>query len=113
MMVGQVEPAPRLLAIRKQICSDCMSTQGSGSACASSGQEKVADEPRGRVCDQCLCRLLLNAIGKVVEASDVPDWLEQPNPDLEGRCPRECIVTGRYEPVFEALWLLDPEVEVS
>jgi hypothetical protein len=60
---------------------------------------------KARACEQCGLLLLLHGIAANVAAAEIPDWLDLPNYDLDGRTPRACIDAGEYEPVFEALWL--------
>jgi hypothetical protein len=64
-------------------------------------------------CERCEFMLLIQAIEHLVPAEDLPDWLEKPNVDLDGRSPKECIDAGMYEPVFTTLCLLEPCGPVS
>jgi hypothetical protein len=64
-------------------------------------------------CERCEFLLLIQAIEHLVPVEDQPDWLEQPNVDLDGRGPKECIDAGAYEAVFRTLCLLDPLGPVS
>ena len=80
-------------------------------ASADEGQDPWSRSVRSRLrpltCRQCTFFLLLQAIEKTVPAEDLLDWMERPNLDLVGRTPRACIEADQYEPVFEALWLMD------
>src|SRR3954453_8345677 len=60
-------------------------------------------------CRRCYFLLLLEGITKALRGKDVPEWMERPNPYLDGHTPRERIDAGDYLPVFEALWLQEPE----
>jgi hypothetical protein len=64
-------------------------------------------------CERCEFLLLIQAIEHLIPAEDQRDWLEQPNFDLDGRSPNECIGAGGYDPVFKAICLLDPSGPVS
>ncbi len=64
-------------------------------------------------CERCEFLLLVQAIEHLIPAEELPDWLEGPNLDLGGRRPLECIEAGDYNPVFTALFLLDPCGPVS
>ncbi len=64
-------------------------------------------------CERCEFLLLIQAIENLVPIEELLDWLEQPNLDLEGRSPKECIEAGDYESVFRTLFLLDPLGPVS
>ena len=75
--------------------------ESAGSACRS---------PR---CERCEFLLLMLAIEYLIPAEELPDWLKQPNVDLGGLCPAECIESGVYEPIFTALFRLDPCGPVS
>jgi hypothetical protein len=64
-------------------------------------------------CGRCYFLLLMQAIEHLIPAETQSDWLKEPNADLDGLCPTECIDAGKYEPVFTALFLLDPYGPVS
>lgn len=64
-------------------------------------------------CERCEFLLLIQAIKHLIPADDQPDWLGQPNVDLGGQSPKECIDAGAYEAVFTTLCLLDPLGPVS
>jgi hypothetical protein len=64
-------------------------------------------------CGRCEFMLLMEAVKHLLPAEEHADWLSQRNPDLSGRAPTECIDAGDYDPVFRALFLLDPCGPVS
>jgi hypothetical protein len=64
-------------------------------------------------CERCEFLLLMQAIERLIPAEDRSEWLKQPNMDLGGLRPVDCIDAGVYEPVFMALFFLDPCGPVS
>jgi len=64
-------------------------------------------------CGRCQFLLLMEAIEHLIPAETLSDWLKEPNLDLGGLCPAECIDAGDYAPVFAALFFLDPYGPVS
>ena len=64
-------------------------------------------------CGRCEFMLLMEAAKHIIPAEGHADWLSQRNPDLGGRTPTECIDASDYDPVFTALFLLDPCGPVS
>jgi hypothetical protein len=64
-------------------------------------------------CERCQFLLLMEAIEHLIPAEAQSDWLKEPNVDLGGLCPAEHIGAGNHEPVFTALFLLDPYGPVS
>ena len=59
-------------------------------------------------CSLCTCLVLLKAIETVLPDEDVPAWMDSPNEDLGGHTPVDLIHEGHFEPVFDALWRMDP-----
>ena len=66
-----------------------------------------------RRCNRCEFLILLQAIDNLVPEEEVEDWLKEPNVDLGGRTPMECIDAADYEPLFTAICLLNPGGPVS
>src|SRR3954447_15875520 len=56
-------------------------------------RERWIDLPHPR-CSQCEFLLLVLAIERLVPPADLDGWLTQPNVDLEGRSPADCISAG-------------------
>jgi hypothetical protein len=64
-------------------------------------------------CDRCEFLLLMQGIDRLIPREEQADWLREPNVDLGGLSPAECIEQGSYGPVFMALFFLDPCGPVS
>ena len=64
-------------------------------------------------CGRCEFLLLMEAVEHLIPADEQADWLSQPNFDLDGRTPTECIDASDYDPVFTVLFRLDPCGPVS
>jgi len=64
-------------------------------------------------CSRCDFPLLLHAIEDLIPIEDVASWLNEPNLDLDGRSPRQCIDQNDYGSVFHALWFVNPSTAVS
>jgi hypothetical protein len=119
-VIVQAELPPYLSEIRDAACWRC-AEELLGEECETrlsvpqllqslrAGQKgQVADylkRKKGRVCGQCALMLLIHAVNANIPAEELPDWLDRPDYDLDGRTPRQCIQAENYEPVFEALWL--------
>ena len=58
-------------------------------------------------CHQCTLILILQAIHRNVPAKSHQEWLNKPLIDLHGRTPRQCIESGDFDALIDALWLLD------
>jgi hypothetical protein len=58
-------------------------------------------------CGQCTLILILQAIHRNVPAHLQADWLRKPQYDLGGRTPKQCLDSGDFDALINALWLLD------
>jgi hypothetical protein len=107
----------------KRVCAPC-ARENTADPCVCTPSDDCSEAPPLEIrkrwvnlpkprCARCEFLLLIQAIERVVPIEDQLDWLERPNLDLSGRCPKECIDAGVYEPVFNALWLLDSTGPVS
>ena len=90
----------------------CTPPEGPAEARPLEIRKRWVNLPKPR-CERCEFLLLIQAIEHLVPVEDQPDWLDQPNVDLDGRSPKECIDAGAHEAVFTALCLLDPSGPVS
>jgi hypothetical protein len=82
-----------------------------GRSLAAMGKRRITfPHPR---CDRCEFLLLMKAIDRLIAREAQTDWLREPNVDLGGLSPAECIDQGAYGPVFMALFVLDPCGPVS
>jgi hypothetical protein len=90
----------------------CTPHEGAAEARPLEIRKRWVSLPKPR-CERCEFLLLIQAIEHLVPVGDQSDWLEQPNVDLDGRRPKECIGAGAYESVFTTLCLLDPSGPVS
>src|SRR5712671_3280093 len=64
-------------------------------------------------CSRCDFPLLLHAIEDLIPVGDLSIWLDEPNLDLGGRSPRQCIDQNDFGAVFHALWFVYPTTAVS
>jgi hypothetical protein len=106
-------------------CAGCVPQNGD----AADGRIPVLlDEPAGEAhaavrkrritlpfprCERCDFLLLAQAIERLIPADEQREWLGRPNADLGGLTPAECMDAEAYEPVFMALFFLDPCGPVS
>ena len=88
-------------------CS-CTAAEGPAEARPLEMWKRWVNLPKPRACGQCEFLLLVQAIDHLVPVEEQRDWLAQPNMDLDGRSPDECLGAAAYEAVFTALCLLDP-----
>ena len=94
-----------------ELCS-CTPPEGPSESRPLEIQKRWVNLPKPR-CERCEFLLLIKAIEHLIPTEDLPDWLEQPNMDLDGRSPKDCIDAGAYESVVTTLFLLDPCGPVS
>ena len=128
-MSARVLLSHNLADLCEDVCSQCSSeqsglilTDGSVKKAAPpmpiGGADTAANGPISEIrrhvvslpkqgCSRCNFILLLQAIDHLVSAEDIADWLKQPNIDLDGRSPAECIEAREYAPVFQALFLIE------
>jgi hypothetical protein len=92
-------------------CS-CAPPEGPAEARPLEIRKRWINLPKPR-CERCEFLLLIQAIEHLLPVEDLPEWLEQPNVDLGGQSPKECIDAGAYDSVFRAVCLLDPCGPVS
>jgi hypothetical protein len=124
-MKSRVTLSEPLADLCRRTCSRCVLDGGDAASCRGPA---LLGEPQGEPplalwkrrislplprCTRCEFLLLMEAIDHLIPAEAQTDWLKQPNLDLGGLCPAECIDAGNYEPIFEALFLLDPYGPVS
>jgi hypothetical protein len=64
-------------------------------------------------CSRCDFPLLLHAIEDLIPAREISTWMNEPNLDLGGRSPRQCIDQNDFGAVFHALWFVYPSTAVS
>ena len=84
--------------------------------CAKLWRRRMQGSVRGArrwICARCTLAPLLQAVAGTIPAADLDGWLKQPNDDLEGRTPRECMEVGDFDAVFHALWLREELGPVS
>jgi hypothetical protein len=122
-MTTRISLSEPLADLCDRTCARCV-REVAGNPCACTPPEVSADArpteirkrwvnlPKPR-CERCEFLLLIQAIEHLIPAEDLPDWLEQPNLDLDGRSPKDWIDAGDYESVFTTLFLLDPLGPVS
>jgi hypothetical protein len=118
-MTTRISLSEPLADLCDRSCARCVQ-ECAGDTCACTPAEATPLEIRKRWvnlpkprCEQCEFLLLIQAIEHLVPVKEQSDWREQPNVDLDGCRPNECIDAGDYEPVFRALCLLDPTGPVS
>jgi hypothetical protein len=122
-MTTRISLSEPLADLCDRSCARCV-RESAGASCSCASLEGLAEatplESRKRWialpnprCERCEFLLLIEAIEHLIAAEDLRAWLEQPNFDLDGRSPSECIGAGDYEPLFTALCLLDPSGPVS
>ncbi len=124
-MTTRISLSEPLADLCDRSCARCV-RESAGDPCSCAPPEGNADSrpleirkrwinlPKPRRCERCEFLLLVQAIEHLVPVEDLPGWLDQPNVDLDGRRPKDCIDAGAFESVFTALCLLeDPSGPVS
>ena len=122
-MTTRISLSEPLADLCDRSCAHCIK-EVAGEACSCAPPEIPAEArspeiqkrwfslPKPR-CERCEFMLLIQAIEHLVPAEDLGAWIEEPNVDLDGRSPKECIDAGNYESVFATLCMLDPCGPVS
>jgi hypothetical protein len=122
-MTTRISLSEPLADLCDRICAPC-AWENTGDLCVCTPSDGCAEIPPLEIrkrwvnlpkprCERYEFLLLIQAIEHVVPVEDQLDWLERPNIDLNGRRPQECIDACAYEPVFNALSLLDSTGPVS